>query len=187
MMKTRNSRVLRLKDKGFTLRLFGGESGRIMKKAFSVVIAGIVLGFILDKGVASAKPYFDIRSIGSSVDKDFAFIKIRYRCNLRKVKTAELKIYGLLKKGRDETVVLGTFSLNEIEKGRHKETFMIYPAYIKEHGSPRALRAEIWYKDKIRATKTKPPSSLKRKWWKKDAINIIKQSDKDIERLIRDD
>ncbi len=158
-----------------------------MKKVLGVVIAVILLGFILDKGVESAKSYFDIRSIGSSVRKNFAFIHVKYKCNIKKVETVELKIYALLKKGRDEKLVLGTFSLNEIDKGRHKEAFMISPTYIREYGRPRALRAEIWYQDKIYATETNPHSSLKQKWWKKDAINIIKQSDKEIERLLREE
>ncbi len=157
-----------------------------MKKFISVMIGVILLGFILEKGVESAKPYFDIRSVQSRVIEHYGFIDVKYKSNIRNVKTAELKIYGLLKKGRDETLISGTFTLNEIEKGRHEENFMIDPVYIREHGRPRALRAEIWYRDKIYASKTKPKSSLRDKWWKKDAINIIKQSDKEIERLLRD-
>ncbi len=161
-----------------------------MKKVFGVVIAVILLGFILDKGVESAKPYFEIRSIGSRLEKKFAFIRIKYRCNLTKAKTADLKIYALLKKGRDEKIASGTFSFNEIEKGSHKEVFMISSIYIREHGSPRALRAEIWYQDKLYTTKTKPPSSIKKKWWEKDTedmMNIITRSDKELEKLLRDE
>ncbi len=179
-----------MKDQDFTPRIFAGESSDIMKKVLGVVIAVILLGFVLDKSVEPARPYFDIRSIGSTLQKDFAFIDLKYTCNIKKVERAELKIYALLKKGRDEKLASGTFTLNEIEKGSHKEAFMIMASHIKQHGGPRALRAEIWYRDKLYATKTKPSSSIKKKWWKKDTedmMNIITRSDKQLRKLLRDE
>ncbi len=161
-----------------------------MKKTFSLMIAAIVLSLIPGKVGEPAKAYsgttkayFDIKSMQSTVKKDYAFIQVKYKCNLKHVEAAELKLYVLLKKGSQKKLASGTFSLKDVEKGRYKEKFMIKASYIREYGRPRYLRAEIWYKDRIRAGKTKPRP--KEKWWEKKAMSIITRSDEDLERLLR--
>ena len=156
----------------------------MLRKFVKVLVGILLLGFVLDKAGETAKQYFDIKSIQSRVKKDFAFIQVKYKCNLKSVENAELRIYSLLKKGSREKVAFGKFDLNEIEKGYYKETFMISASYVKEYGKPRKFRVEIWYKDRLRATKTKP--GAKKKWWEKDSMNIITRSDKQLEKLLRD-
>ena len=155
-----------------------------MKKIVNLLVVAILLGFILDRVGESAETYFKIRSIQSRTRKDFAFIEVKYKCNVKKIENVELKIYAFLKKGSHEKVASGSVNLSEIEKGTHKEIFLLLPKHIDEYGTPRKFRAEIWYKDRIHASRTKPGS--KEKWWEKDAVNIIIRSDEELEKLLRD-
>ncbi len=155
-----------------------------MKKIVNLLIVVILLGFVLDGTGETAKAYFDIRSIQSRTRKDFVFIEVKYKCNIKKIENVELKIYAFLKKGSYEKVASGSFNLGEVEKGRHKEIFTLLPSHIDEYGKPRKFRAEMWYKDRIHASKTKPDS--RKKWWETDAVNIIIRSDEKLEKLLRD-
>ena len=156
-----------------------------MKKFVNLLIVVVLVGFVLDKAAESAKAYFEIRSVQTKVKKKFAFIEVKYKCNLKKAKNVELKVYAFHKKGGVEKVTSGKFIVNEVEKGTDKELFMIGAGYVKEYGSPRKIRVEIWYKDKLRASKTKP--GAKKKWWKKDTMNVIVRTDIELQRLLRDD
>ena len=134
---------------------------------------------------AKYKASFKVTSIQDRHKKSFAFIEVRYKCNLKRAKSAELKIYVLLKKGRKETVAWGTFNLSDVEKGTHRETFMITPKYTDKYGTPRKFRAEIFYKDRLIASKTKP-GAKKKKWWEEeDVTGIIVPSDREIEKSLK--
>ncbi len=153
-------------------------------KLFRIVVL-ITLLFCSIHSDAKQKSSFKVTSIQDRHKKSFAFIEVKYKCNVKKAKSAELKIYVLLKKGRKETVALETFNLSDVEKGTHRETFMITPKYTDKYGTPRKFRAEIWYKDRLIASKTKP-GAKKKKWWeKKDIAGIILPSDREIEKLLK--
>ena len=156
------------------------------KKLFKIVVL-ITLLFCSIYSDAKRKASFEVKSIQDRQKKSFAFIEVKYKCNVKKAKNAELKVYVLLKKGRKETVALGTFNLSDVEKGTHRETFMITPKYTDKYGTPRKFRAEIWYKDKLTTSKTKP-TARKKKWWEKEGITgIIVPSDREIEKLLKKD
>ena len=155
-------------------------------KLFKIVVL-ITLLFCSIYSDAKQKASFKVTSIQDRQKRSFAFIEVRYECNVKKAKSAELKIYVLLKKGRKETVALATFNLSDVEKGTHRETFMITPKYTDKYGTPRKFRAEIWYKDRLTASRTKP-GVKKKKWWKKEDITgIIVPSDSEIEKLLKKD
>jgi len=156
-----------------------------LKKIFCVVIAVILLGLVSEKSAESARECFDIRSMDMEEEKDFVFVDVKYKCWLKRAEGAELRVYVLLKKRKDEKLASGSFSLGELEKRTYKENFMITASHAKEYGSPKNLRVEIWHKDRIRAAKTKPRA--REKWWAKESVDIITRPDKDLLALLRGD
>jgi hypothetical protein len=133
---------------------------------------------------AESKPAFDVKTLGDKEYEDFVFIKVKYRCHLKTAQDVELKIYALLGSGSKKKVASGNIKLAKVEKGYHLQTFMITPSHTANYGTPRKLRVEIWYKDRLAASKTKP--GTKKKWWEEETMNIIVQSDDKIEKLMRD-
>ena len=157
------------------------------KKAFGAKICVLIwLVVCSTAGYAKSRAYFDIKSLQCSEKKSFAFIKIKYKCNIKLAENAELKVYALLKKGRQETVTLETFKLSNVEKGSHEKQFMITASDTKTYGKARKLRVEIWYKDRLTARKTKPRP--KEEWWKEEPVTgIIVRADKEIIKLLKKD
>ena len=155
-----------------------------MRKVLKVLIPTLVL--ISTAGWrAESKPAFDIKTLGDREHEDFVFIRVKYRCRLKTAQDVELRVYALLGRGRKEKVASGGVKLAEVERGYHLQTFMITPSHTTSYGTPRKLRVEIWYNDRLAASKTKP--RIKQKWWERETMGIIVQSDDKIEKLMRDD
>ncbi len=131
-----------------------------------------------------SKPAFDVKALTDREDEDFVFIKTKYRCNLKTAKNVELKIYALLGRGSKKKTASGSIKLAKVERGYHSQTFMITPSLTTSYGTPRKLHVEIWYKDRLTASRTKP--STKEKWWEGKTMDIIVRSDDKIEKLMRD-
>lgn len=155
-----------------------------VRKILKVVVGGLLFCSV-PYGSGETKPSLEIRSVQSSVKKDFVFIEVKYKCNLKRIRDVELKIYALLKKGREEKIASGSFRLIEVEKGTDKKHFMIMSDYVKEYGKPRGVRVEMWHEDRILISETKPRP--KEKWWKGETINIIVRSDEKVEKLLREE
>ena len=154
-----------------------------MKRIVKVLIPTLVLVSIASWR-ADSKPAFDVKTLADREHEDFVFIRVKYRCSLKTAQDVELRVYALLGRGKKEKAASGSVKLAEIERGYHLQTFMMTPSHTARYGTPRKLRVEIWYNDRLAASKTKP--RIKEKWWKRETMDIIVQSDDRIEKLMRD-
>ena len=161
-------------------------------KIFEKMWVVILLLSLIGTSYGKSKDSFKINPISDYQKRGIVFIHVKYKCSLKTAENITLKIYALLKKSRKkQTVAYGTFNFPEVDKGYTEEIFMINSRDTKNYGSPKKYHAEIWYKDKLAAEKSKP-SKVKNEWWKKDEkekdkklLNIIARSDWELERQVR--
>ena len=157
---------------------------RVFVKIWIVILLLSLIGTSYGK----SKDSFKVKSITDYQKRNIVFIHVKYKCSLKTAENITLKIYALLKKSKKETATCGTLSFPEVKKGFAEEIFMINSTDTRRYGSPKKYHAEIWYKDKLAAEKSKP-SKNKTKWWEekndKKPLNIIVRGDAEVERQFK--
>ncbi len=161
-------------------------------KTFCRVWIVIFLFSFIGTGYGKSKDSFKIKSISDYQKRSIIFIHVKYKCGLKSAENITIKIYAFLKKSKkNKTVACGTFNFPDVNKGYTEEIFMINSSDTKNYGSPKKYHAEIWYKDKLAAEKSKSTKDGD-KWWKKDEKekdekfrNIIVRGDWELERQVR--
>ena len=140
--------------------------------ALVVFVALLFLGGVrsglcaTNRNPRQTKSPLTVRQVSSVMIYGEYYIPIEYRYKGKEpLELVEVRVYTLLQSGRRHLLLKGAVTAHELGRGTYKLTGHIPERYRREYGSVRKTRVELWYKDKLRHSLTKPRPKAQEEWW----------------------
>ena len=142
-------------------------AGALMVLA-ALLFLGAVRSGLCESGRYSRqkKSPLTVQQVSTIMIRGGYYIPIEYRYKGREpLEVVEVRVYALLQAGKRQLLLKGVLNAHELRRGTHKVTGFIPDRYRQEYGSVRKRRVELWYKEKLRHSLTKPRPKVGEEWW----------------------